>query len=245
MDNKPKKKAIKPVDPQGDVLNSLSAAVRASEHALNVASSAIASSNLLQSTGIYNAPGNQWIIPGTMSPYTVPPNVAAPPSYNTVASNTLNLQQYDTSNFYPKVDIERIFAITKANPYDCVPQKADGSIPSENASYEVKIYLAGVDKNRIEINLSKSSGPSILFSQPRMTINILAAKRKLEEAKLRNFVLKESKDSFVTRCIVLPEDTDIEVPIKAKMKDGILTFRLSILEPQVYPEPSSYKIDIT
>lgn len=231
MNNKPNKKAIKPVDLQGDVLNSLSAAVRASEHALNVASSAISSNNFSHTTDFYNSPNNSWITP-CVTPYTAP--------YTT--GTTLNLQQFDTSNIYPKVDIEKVSMNAKANPYDCVPQKSDGIA---EPAYEIKIYLAGVDKNRVQISLTKSSLSFGSFCRPTMTINILAIKNELNAPKERNFTLKESKDSFATRSVMLPEDVNVEIPIKAKMKDGVLSFRLPIQTLQIHPEPSKYQIDIT
>lgn len=117
----------------------------------------------------------------------------------------------DTSNIYPKVDIEE-------ESWDN-PEITECS----DVRYKVLIYLAGVAKKRIQLRREEGAFIGTTFYNPRMHIRISPERG---DDPVKKYFLKESKQSFTNRIVHLPEDADVTNATAAELKNGILEFKI-------------------
>jgi HSP20 family molecular chaperone IbpA len=221
--SKSKTKAI--TDTKGSVLQSLSTAGNLIETAQNAVQSSYV-------TGTFT-PG--WSTTSTANNYTV----GGTALYQQIDCNGLQWNNgvyssvYD-NNIYPKIDIEIIKWIEETE-----------HTSKEHRKYIVKIYLAGVDKKRIHLNLEESGFIGTTFYKPKINIVIDSDKKpfngidgQVPQAPPEWF-LKESKQSFTSRIQELPDDADVLNATEAKLINGILEFEIPKLnEP---PTPTQIK----
>jgi len=113
------------------------------------------------------------------------------------------------------------------------------TIYKESKGYLVNIFVPGVNKELIEIELKEGGYAGVAFFPPKMQIRV--RKNSTDE---KVYILKESKTSFAHRIVSLPADADITTITSGKMSDGVLSFTILKDEKPEQPVIQKKKVQI-
>jgi HSP20 family molecular chaperone IbpA len=211
-----KQKAL--VDPKSNVMRSLSVANDAVTEAYNHIAS------------------QQFVATANISPMTWNNNSA---TYSTASgSGTFNILG----------DNYTLDPITTSTLQQSYPPYVPSSYPKmdivkvDNSKYIVKIYIAGVSKDRVSISLTEGNWVGGTYFYPSMTISINSSKLdefKPEYQETEFWFMRESKQSHVSRIVTLPSDVNISDVSEAILENGVLQFEFPVLP--VTKEPAQSK----
>lgn len=200
------KKSTTPTDPKSSLVNGLSKAndslIQASGM-IGAAANYLTSSNTTFTTGTGGGTLIGYGGSNCVSTYTAP----------SISTNIIYPADY--TNLYPKVDIETL----KGEYWETE------NIGDYRHKYNIKVYLAGVDKKRVHLHLEEGAFVGTVFYLPKMTITVDKSVKD-ENDDEKEWFIKESKQSFTARVVNLPDDADTLTATPAIMKNGILEFEV-------------------
>ena len=233
----------KNTDLPGSMINSLSAAIDTINDVQNLiqgTGSVFGSAGFLPNTAIVgDTVTGSMSIPSSNSTWTPGIVNTANSGYSYIYQPVLPEQWQGYEPSYPKVDIY------ETNMSWTIENKADFrrtvSKSGEGPGYKVEIFVAGVPKENVSIELLEGTNVGSLSYPPSLSIEILKNETKTDSTK--TYILKESKQSRTKRIVSLPADADLKHVTEAVYKDGVLSFKmLKLDEPPTAPVPVKVKI---